>query len=105
MIRFDDKYKISKNVVTRKIEGETIIIPLVADVGNPDEELYTLNESGKLIWEHLNGHETLAAISEELAQQHGAPLESVQEDVLGFVSELADRKIVITVANEQDAAK
>jgi hypothetical protein len=105
MIRFDDKYKISNNVVTRKIEGETIIIPLVADVGNPDEELYTLNESGKLIWEHLNGQKTLAVISEELAQQHDAPLASVQEDVLGFVSELADRKIVTPVTNGVVAAK
>jgi len=40
----------SEDVVAREIEGDMIIVPLVAGIGNADDELYTLNETGKAIW-------------------------------------------------------
>ena len=33
----------------REIEGELIIVPLVAGIGDADDELFTLNETGKAI--------------------------------------------------------
>ena len=40
----------SDDVVAREIEGEIIIVPLVAGIGDADDELYTLNETGHAIW-------------------------------------------------------
>ena len=33
----------SEDIVARKIEGGMIIVPLVAGIGDTDDELYTLN--------------------------------------------------------------
>jgi hypothetical protein len=40
----------SDDVVAREIEGEIVIVPLVAGIGDAGDELYTLNENGQAIW-------------------------------------------------------
>jgi hypothetical protein len=49
----------SEDVVAREIEGDMIIVPLVAGIGDADDELYTLNETGKAIWKKLDGQKSL----------------------------------------------
>jgi hypothetical protein len=95
MMKLDDVVKKSDQVVTRMIEGDMVIIPLTADIGEHDEELYTLNKIGQVIWEKLDGNMSLMAIAHELAQEYSEPIQSIQKDVLGFIDELANRKIVL----------
>ena len=95
-MNIDNIVKQSDQVVARNIEGEMIIIPLTAGVGNLDEELYSLNEIGQVIWEKLDANKTLESIIQELAQEYSEPVETTRKDVLGFVDELASRRIVIT---------
>ena len=42
-------------------EGEIIIVPVVAGIGDVADELFTLNVTGKAIWEQLDGQRNLAA--------------------------------------------
>jgi len=95
MVNIDDVIRKSDQVVARMIEGEMIIIPLTVDIGDTDEELYSLNTIGQAIWEKLDGNKTLMAIAQELSQEYSEPVESIQKDVLGFIDELANRRIVI----------
>ncbi|HNR69686.1 MAG TPA: PqqD family protein, partial [bacterium] len=83
------------DVVAREIEGEIIIIPLAAGIGDMEDELYTLNETGKMIWDRLDGRNTLAEIAASLADEYDAPLDEIERDVLGLIEELARRKIVV----------
>ena len=48
-INIDKIYIPSEDVVARLIEGELIIVPLVAGIGDMDDELFTLNETGRAI--------------------------------------------------------
>ena len=57
----------SGDVVAREIEGEILIVPLVAGIGDTDDELYTLNETGQAIWEKLDGERTLNEVAASLA--------------------------------------
>ena len=43
-------YVPSEDVVAREIEGEMIIVPIASGIGDMEDELYTLNETGKAIW-------------------------------------------------------
>jgi len=97
-ISLDKTYTVSEDVVAREIEGEIIIVPLVAGIGDMEGELYTLNETGKAIWSRLDGHTVLREIVEELSSQFEASAEDIKEDVTGFVSELVKRKILIEVS-------
>jgi len=88
----------SEDVVAREIEGEIIIVPLVAGIGDMDDELFTLNETGREVWQLLDGKRTLAQVVEELALSFQAPEGKIEVDVLGLVTELARRKMVIAQA-------
>jgi len=85
----------SEDVVSREIEGELIIVPIASGIGDLEDELYTLNETGRAIWQRLDGKHTLGAVAADLAEEYAAPLEQVTRDVLGLAAELARRKILV----------
>jgi hypothetical protein len=97
-VRMDAAYAPSDDVVAREIEGEIIIVPLVAGIGDMEDELFTLNETGKVIWYRLDGAKTLSALAEELAAEFGAPAAEIAQDVAGFVHELVKRRMLIEVS-------
>ena len=85
---------LSENVVARKIEGEVVIIPLVAGVGDLEDELYTLNPTGQAIWQNLDGQRTLRDVVALLANEFDARLADLESDVIGFASEMVRRGIL-----------
>lgn len=93
-ITMDSVCLASEDVVAREIEGDLIIVPLVAGIGNADDELYTLNETGKAIWQKLDGKLTLGQVVEALSRDFSASEEKMQRDVLGFVHEMVRRGIL-----------
>lgn len=97
MITLQDVYKQSDDVVAREIEGEFLLIPIASGIGDMEDELYTLNESGRAIWDKLDGVKTLAEIKAELAEEYDAPEEQLEADLLALVRELAVRKIIVPV--------
>jgi hypothetical protein len=84
----------SDDIVAREIEGEIIIVPLVAGIGDADDELYTLNETGQAIWAQLDGQHTLGEVAAALSAEFDAPADEIEADVLGFASEMAERGIL-----------
>jgi hypothetical protein len=84
----------SVDVVAREIEGDIIIVPLVAGIGDAEDELYTLNETGKAIWQKLDGQRTLKDVAAALTGEFNAPLPELENDVVGFASEMARRGIL-----------
>ena len=85
----------SEDVVAREIEGELIIVPLAAGIGDLEDELYTLNDTGKAIWGKLDGTRTLRQIVRELAEEYDAPAADIERAVTGLVGELVRRKMVV----------
>jgi len=85
----------SRDVVVRKIEGETIIIPIVAGIGDLEDDLYALNETGQAIWEKLDGQKSVHAIIAELSIEYQAPIGEIQDDVIGIIEELDRRKVIV----------
>jgi hypothetical protein len=84
----------SENVVAREIEGDLIIVPLVAGIGDVNDELFTLNETGKAIWKKMDGEKSLEKISVELTEDFSSSAEEIKADVLGFASEMVRRGIM-----------
>ena len=84
----------SEDVVAREIEGDMIIVPLVAGIGDADDELYTLNETGKAIWKKLDGELTLGQVAKVLTEEFSSPEGEIEKDVLGFATEMVKRGIL-----------
>jgi len=96
-VSLDGLYMPSEDVVARSIEGELIIVPLVAGIGDMEDELYTLNETGKAIWDRLDGRKKLKDVLAELTAECEAPVGEIEKDLTGLVEELLRRKILIEV--------
>ena len=80
--------------------GELIIVPLIAGIGDGEDELFTLNHTGRVIWAHLDGKRSLAAVATALARDFAAEEGAVERDVLGLVAELAARGILVAAFPE-----
>jgi len=89
----DKIYVPSEEIVAREIEGEIIIVPLIAGVGDTDDELYSLNETGRAVWKLLDGDKTLGEIARALSEEFEG--QDIAQDVLGFVHELVKRRILV----------
>ena len=99
-IDLDAAYIPSKDIVAREIEGELIIVPLVSGIGDMEDELFTLNETGKAIWDKLDSQKSLRVLVEELATEFEDPQGEIEKDVIGLVRELLKRKMVVKVSDE-----
>jgi len=95
--RLDAVYAPSEDIVARSIEGEIIIVPLVAGIGDLEDELYTLNETGKAVWDRLDGKKKLKEVLAELSAEFDAPAGEIEKDLMGLVEELVRRKIVAEI--------
>jgi len=95
--RLDAVYAPSEDIVARSIEGELIIVPLVAGIGDLEDELYTLNETGKAVWDRLDGKKKLKEVLAEISAEFEAPAGEIEKDLIGLLEELVRRKIVAEV--------
>jgi hypothetical protein len=85
----------SADVVAREIEGELILVPIAAGVGDVEDVLFTLNESGRAIWNLLDGTRSLREIAAELEAEFIGDAGQIEADILGLVTELAARRILV----------
>ena len=99
-VAIDSVYVLSEDIVSREIEGELIIVPLVSGIGDMEDELFTLNEAGKAIWGRLDGQKNLKNIVEEISEEFQAPEGEIEKDVIGLVEELLKRRMVVEVPKE-----
>jgi len=89
--------KPSEDIVSREIEGELIIVPITSGIGDMEDELYTLNETGRAIWDRLDGKTSLGDIAKALTEEYDAPHGDIGRDVQGIAAELFRRRIVVAV--------
>jgi hypothetical protein len=87
----------SEDVVAREIEGELIIVPLVTGMGDMEDDLFTLNETGRAIWDRLDGKKNLKELIAELRDEFEDEAGKMEQDVVGLTSELLKRKMLVEV--------
>jgi hypothetical protein len=94
-IELDRVYAPSDAVVVREIEGEIVIVPLASGIADIEDELFTLNETGRAVWSRIDGSRPLAAVVDDLAAQYEAPTGLIQSDVVGICQELLARRMIV----------
>jgi len=96
-INSDSVYKVSEDVVARDVQGEFVIIPITNGIGDMEDEIFSLNETGRDIWERLDGKRSVKKVAEDLSSGFDAAPEKIEEDVLGLTEELLKRKMIVEV--------
>lgn len=88
-------YKLSEDVVARDVQGEFIIIPITSGIGDSDDDIFTLNNFGKVIWDKLDGKRSLKEIAGALVSEFEGTQTQIESDCLGFAEELLKRKMIV----------
>ncbi|MCX5706132.1 MAG: PqqD family protein [Candidatus Omnitrophica bacterium] len=85
------------NVVAREIQGEFILVPIVSGIGDMEDEIFSLNETGKAVWSKLDGKQSLKDIAKALALDYDGPDGVIEDDGVGIAQELLKRKMLVEV--------
>jgi hypothetical protein len=88
-------YGPSEDVVVREIEGEIVIVPLTSGIGDMEDELFTLNETGRAIWDRIDGSRPVSSVIRDLAAAYDAPAGTIEADVVGLLQELLIRRMIV----------
>ena len=96
MFDLNQRYRRNEDFVYRKIEKETLLVPIKDNVGDMDC-IYNLNEVGAFIWEHLDGRNSLEAIQESILDEFDISSEIAVEDLNNFMAQLQEIEAVFLV--------
>ena len=80
--------KIADRFVDTEIDDEVVLMRL------SDGHMFSLTGTSREIWQCIDGARTVAAVADQLAERHGAPRDTVHEDVATFIAELRDAGLV-----------
>jgi hypothetical protein len=86
---FDRIYKKNESFVFRKIEDETILVPIKDNVGDMGS-LYNLNEVAAFVWEQLDGHKSLGDIKQRLVEEYEVSVEEAEDDLSEYIARLTE---------------
>ena len=78
----------SSSIVRRDITTELLTANGVSLLVDDGPRVRAVNEVGAKVWHLLDGQRTVATISAVLAQEHDAPVDQVEGDVLAFLNQL-----------------
>jgi len=96
-VSINNIYKPSEDIVAREIQGEFIIVPITSGIGDLEDEIFSLNETGQAIWHRLDGKRSLKDLADEIGLEFEAPKIEIEKDVLGLAEELLKRKMLVEV--------
>lgn len=88
-------YAVSPDIISREIEGELIILPFQSGVGNIEDDMYTLNATGKTVWERLNGRDSLEEIIASVSREFDAPGQQIKNDIVSLIQTLLEKQMII----------
>ncbi|MFH2059635.1 MAG: PqqD family protein [Pseudomonadota bacterium] len=90
-------YTPSEKLITREIEGELIIVPIESGIADFNDALYSLNETGRAIWNLLEQKKTVSDICSILSDDYSTSPDEIKNDVLLILEELLQIGIIIKV--------
>jgi Coenzyme PQQ synthesis protein D (PqqD). len=86
-------YSKSPSVVTRKTGNEYVLVPVANNIADMNS-VYTLNETGAFIWEHIDGKRYVNDLIEALVKEFEIDEKTASEDVFSFIAEMKKYLIV-----------
>lgn len=81
--------KIKAGFVTREVGEELVLVPLTGNVAQMNE-LFTMNETGKFIWENINDDTTIDELADKMVEVFEVSPEIARRDICGFLEKMSE---------------
>lgn len=79
--------RIKSKFVAREVAEELVIVPLTGNVAQMNE-LFTLNETGKFIWENTDESDTLLTLTAKITAVFDIDEPTAQHDIEQFLKKM-----------------
>jgi hypothetical protein len=89
-----------EELTTRRIAGETLIVPVRGHVGDLDA-IYTLNEVGSRIWHLINGSRTVRQIVGEISAEYDVTPQEAEQDVRELLGSMREAGLIRRVGESE----
>ena len=93
MVDLKTVFSKSQSVVTRKTGNEYVLVPVANNIADMNS-VYTLNETGAFIWEHIDGKRSIKDLMEALVKEYEIDEKTASEDVFSFITEMKKYLII-----------
>ena len=88
-----ERYVRSQSVVSRRIAGETLIVPVRGRVGDL-ASIYSFNGTGTLLWESMASLQSFSDLVEILEREYAVEHEQAVQDVRQFMNDAVTAGLV-----------
>lgn len=86
-MEIESLFQLKSKFVTREVGNELIVVPLSANVAQMNE-LFTLNETAKVIWENLNEGTDMSALIQTITDTFDIDKYTAEKDIELFLRRL-----------------
>jgi len=83
----------SQSVVTTKTGNEYVLVPIANNIADMNS-MYTLNETGAFIWEHINGVNSVDDIINKMVAEYEVDYVTASNDVFLFIDDMCKYLII-----------
>ena len=90
----EQTYKRNKNFVFRRIDNETILVPIKDNVGDMNC-IYNLNELGAFIWQNIKCKNSVADIKAMILSEFEVSESQAEVDLNEFVNDLKEIDAIV----------
>lgn len=85
--------KRNKNIVSRQIGPETILLPICKDTSDTNC-IYTLNKAAARVWELIDGKRSLVEIKKAINKEFSATETELDKQIAALLKDLKEIKAV-----------
>jgi hypothetical protein len=96
-VQADARFIRNREVVSRQIEGELVIVPIRRGVGDLNS-LYTLNSVGSILWEFMTESHTVPEMVNRVCDEFEVTSMQAQADIQEFLGSMLEEKLIQPVA-------
>ena len=84
----------SPSVVTRKTGNEYVLVPVTNNIADMNS-VYTLNETGAFVWEHIDGKNSVEDLIDVVVNEYETDKETATKDVLSLLDDMNKYLIIL----------
>jgi len=89
MIQRESRPRRRDRVLTPRAAGTVVLLDLEGG------QYYSLDEVSARVWELCDGEHQVVGIVEAISVEYDAPVETIYEDVMAFLEEMLDEKLLV----------
>jgi hypothetical protein len=86
----------SCDIIARKMEEEFILVSVTGPGSTKEDNLYILNETGRIIWQLIDGRTSVAQLIDMMARQYkSGSNDEIRDDVQTLIKDLSIHKMIV----------